>query len=134
MTAAYTTACVSAAREHADFVMGFISQRSLNSAASDGFVSFTPGVNLPPEGEGEDGDEGDGGVEGDEGRAGGKWKGDGLGQQYRSPRTVVLGEGCDVVIVGRGILGVRDRRGEAERYRREAWRAYVERVGGRRRR
>ncbi len=53
-----------------------------------------------------------------------------MGQQYRTPRSVVLEDGCDVVIVGRGILKARDRKREAERYRREAWRAYEERVRG----
>ncbi len=38
-------------------------------------------------------------------------------------------EGADVVIVGRGILGARDRRREAERYRKEAWGAYERRIG-----
>lgn len=116
MTAAYTAACVEAARPHPDFVMGFVAQTSLNSAPRDAFVSFTPGVSLPPEGEEEEEEAG--------------WRGDGLGQQYRTPRTVVLDEGCDVVIVGRGVLAASDRRAEAERYRREAWRAYEERVGG----
>lgn len=38
-------------------------------------------------------------------------------------------EGADVVIVGRGILGARERGREAERYRREAWAAYERRIG-----
>ena len=112
MNPEYTAACVDEARSHNDFVLGFISQTSLNTKPVDAFLSFTPGVSLPPEGE-----------------VGGGWKGDGLGQQYRTPKTVVAEEGCDIVIVGRGILEARDRRREAERYRREAWKAYEGRVG-----
>lgn len=114
MTPEYTSACVAMAREHPDFVIGFISQRALNSRKGDNFLSFTPGVSLPPEGEGE------------------ARMGDGLGQQYRTPGVVIAKEGCDVVIVGRGILGAQDRRREAEKYRREAWRAYEGRIKGRR--
>ncbi|MCJ1352098.1 MAG: orotidine 5'-phosphate decarboxylase [Icmadophila ericetorum] len=117
MTSEYTSACLGMARQHTDFVVGFVAQRSLNSQKGDNFLCFTPGVNLPPEGEGENG-----------GR-----KGDGLGQQYRTPATVVAKEGCDIIIVGRGILGAHDRKREAERYRREAWRAYegrISKVGG----
>ena len=114
MTPDYTSACVAMAREHPEFVIGFISQRALNSRKGDNFLSFTPGVSLPPEGEGE------------------ARTGDGLGQQYRTPGAVVAKEGCDVIIVGRGILGAQDRRREAERYRREAWRAYEGRIKGRR--
>ena len=58
--------------------------------------------------------------------------GDGKGQQYRTPREVVLESGCDVIIVGRGIYGVKGGSEavgrEAERYRVEGWRAYEERL------
>lgn len=116
ITPEYTSACVSAAREHSDFVMGFISQHSLNSAATDVFVNFTPGINLPPEGRKEGG--------------GGK-TGDGMGQTWRSPREVVVKNGADVIIVGRGVLGAKDRKAEAERYRKKAWEAYEQRIGRR---
>ena len=100
----YTQECIEAARAHPDFVMGFISQNDLNKNGSDNFISMTPGVSLPKEGE--------------------AVKGDGLGQQYRTPAAVIEKDGCDVVIVGRGILGAKDRANEAVRYRAEAWRAY----------
>ena len=114
MTGGYTQACVKTAREHKDFVVGFVSQRSLNEGVAhgggDNFLSFTPGVNLPSEGEQ-------------------AITGDGQGQQYRTPKVVLGKAGVDVVIVGRGILGAKDRRREAERYRAECWRAYEGRVG-----
>lgn len=113
LTAEYTRACVDAARLHGDFVIGFIAQRGLSSEVEDNFITFTPGVSLPPA----------------DGKKEGKM-GDALGQRYNTPRKVVLEEGCDVVIVGRGILGARDRKKEAERYRMEAWAAYEERIAG----
>jgi len=111
MTSAYTAKCVEIARQYKDFVMGFIAQRSLNQADADNFITMAPGCSLPPPG-----------------HAGGAM-GDGLGQRYNTPRMLVLEQGCDVVIVGRGILRAEDRGREAERYRREAWEAYEERVG-----
>ncbi|KAI1476602.1 Orotidine 5'-phosphate decarboxylase [Daldinia eschscholtzii] len=112
MTKEYTQACVEAAREHKDFVMGFISQETLNSESSDAFISMTPGCQLPP-----DGDEEDGSV-----------AGDGLGQQYNTPTKLVGQCGSDIVIVGRGILKAASPQVEAERYRRKAWKAYLNRI------
>ena len=109
LTGAYTEQCVSIARENRDFVMGFIAQRSLNTEAGDNFITMTPGVSLPPPGQD-------------------TVMGDGLGQQYNSPEHVVLEKGCDVVIVGRGIIKSESRYSEAERYRIAAWRAYEKRI------
>jgi uridine monophosphate synthetase len=108
-TATYAAKCVEVARQHPDFVMGFISQKSLNVEPGDNFITLTPGVKLPPEGSQH-------------------IKGDGLGQQYRSPQEVIGRDGADVIIVGRGILEAEDRVSEAERYRREAWSAYEARI------
>ena len=113
MTKEYTHACVKAARENKQFVLGFVSQRSLNEEADDTFLSFAPGVGLPVEGETD-------GVESD-----------GKGQQWRSPKEVIGRDSIDVVIVGRGILGEVDRAKEAERYRKAAWEAYEGRIGKR---
>lgn len=113
LTGEYTDTCVEVARQHRDFVLGFIAQRSLNKLDGDNFITMTPGVSIPAAGQ--------------EGKVGG----DGLGQQYNSPRSVVLQKGCDVIIVGRGILNAHDRSTEAERYRQEAWKAYEERIAGR---
>jgi orotidine-5'-phosphate decarboxylase len=115
---AYTEAAVRMARARKDFVMGFIAQRRMEgvgavegeNVSDEDFLIFTPGVGLDT-------------------------KGDAMGQQYRSPREVVLESGCDVIIVGRGIYGkgpihadfVRE---QAERYRKEGWDAYQHRVGG----
>ncbi|KAI4259620.1 MAG: hypothetical protein L6R42_004502, partial [Xanthoria sp. 1 TBL-2021] len=113
LNAEYTDNCISAARDHKDFVVGFVAQENLNTDKKDEFLVFTPGVGFPPEGNGEVGE---------------KNKGDGMGQRWRGPREVVRDEGADVVIVGRGVVNARDRAREAERYRREAWRGYEERI------
>ena len=114
MDATYTKKCVEAAREHHDFVVGFISQRNLNERKHDNFVSMTPGVNLPTTPSKTTLD---------------ATTSDGLGQQYRTPAKVVAEDGCDVIIVGRGILKAKDRAQEAERYRDAAWKAYESRIG-----
>lgn len=110
MTPEYQKKTLDIARDHRDFVMGFIAQRSLNSEPEDNFITMTPGCQLPPPGQ-ED-----------------KKLGDNLGQQYNTPRKLIFEQGCDVIIVGRGIVRASDRRIEAERYKKAAWAAYEERI------
>ncbi|KAL1747705.1 Orotidine 5'-phosphate decarboxylase [Schizophyllum fasciatum] len=115
-TGAYTEAAVQMAREHRDFVIGFIAQRRMDGVgappgaevADEDFLVLTPGVGLDV-------------------------KGDGMGQQYRTPKQVVLEDGCDVIIVGRGVYGkdpskVGEIRRQAERYQAAGWAAYLERI------
>ena len=112
MTADYTQACVESARDHKNYVMGFVSQQSLNSVPEDSFLSMTPGCQLPPEDAEEDA----------------VMEGDGKGQQYNTPKKIVGLLGNDIAIVGRGIIKAANPRAEAERYRRSAWVAYEERI------
>ncbi|KAJ4481684.1 orotidine-5'-monophosphate decarboxylase [Lentinula edodes] len=98
-----------------DFVIGFIAQRTMegigmqeNTVDKDDFLILTPGVGLDA-------------------------KGDAMGQQYRTPRQVILESGCDVIIVGRGIYGkdpglVDEIRAQAKRYMEAGWEAYQDRV------
>ena len=114
-TGSYTAGVVSMARTYSDFVIGFIAQRRMEGLGGadvlnedEDFLVLTPGVGL-----GE--------------------KGDAMGQQYRTPRQVVLDSGCDVIIVGRGIYGddltlVSTIAARAERYMAEGWAAYLERI------
>ena len=116
-TGSYTAGVVSMARTHRDFVIGFIAQHRMEGLGDaevhivnedEDFLVLTPGVGL------------------DE-------KGDAMGQQYRTPRQVVLDSGCDVIIVGRGIYGgdltlVGAIAARAERYMAEGWAAYLERL------
>lgn len=114
MNKEYTQACVEAAREHSGFVMGYVAQSPLNTEPSDTFIHMTPGCQLPPEGDEENGVVG----------------GDGKGQQYNTPQKLIGLCGTDIVIVGRGILKAADPPTEAERYRSRAWKAYLQRVAG----
>jgi uridine monophosphate synthetase len=113
MTPEYQKRTVEIARQNQDFVMGFIAQRSLNSDSGDNFLTMTPGCQLPPPGHKE-----------------GAKLGDSLGQQYNTPRKLIYEQGCDVIIVGRGIIRAINRPLEADRYRVEGWNAYAERIGG----
>nr|ACV41932.1 orotidine-5'-monophosphate decarboxylase [Lentinula edodes] len=111
----YTQEAVRMARAHRDFVIGFIAQRTMegigmqeNTVDKDDFLILTPGVGLDA-------------------------KGDAMGQQYRTPRQVILESGCDVIIVGRGIYGkdpglVDEIRAQAKRYMEAGWEAYQDRV------
>lgn len=111
----YTEEAVRLARQHREFVIGFIAQRRMDGlgagsadASNDDFLILTPGIGLQS-------------------------KGDSMGQQYRTPRTAVLESGSDVIIVGRGIYGsnpteVDKIAAKAERYMSEAWAAYLDRL------
>jgi uridine monophosphate synthetase len=111
LTPEYSRKCVEIARQNSDFVMGFIAQRSLNTEPGDNFLTMTPGCQLPPP------------------DAEGKKLGDGLGQQYNTPRKLIYEQGCDVIIVGRGILNAQDKLATTIRYKEEGWKAYQERIG-----
>lgn len=92
------------ARRNKDFVFGFIAQHKMNEFDDEDFIVMSPGVGLDV-------------------------KGDGLGQQYRTPREVIVESGGDVIIVGRGIYGQPDKVVEqAQRYRQAGWEAYLERL------
>ncbi|KAJ7498796.1 humps family-domain-containing protein [Mycena latifolia] len=111
----YTEATVQMARAHRDFVVGFIAQRRMdgvgaepNAITEEDFLILSPGVGLDV-------------------------KGDGMGQQYRTPHEVVLESGCDVIIVGRGIYGkdpslVDSVVTQAKRYKEAGWAAYLARI------
>lgn len=111
-TGHYTREAVRMAREAGpEFVVGFIAMSRVDQeGAKEGedFLVMTPGVGLHS-------------------------AGDKMGQQYRTPREVVYDSGCDVIIVGRGIYGIKGGeekvKEEAERYRKEGWAAYEERLG-----
>ena len=111
MSTEYQKKTVDMARDHRDFVMGFIAQHSLNTQPEDNFVTMTPGCQLPPPGQE------------------GKKLGDSLGQQYNTPHKLICEQGCDIIIVGRGIVNAQDRKAEARRYKEAAWTAYEERIG-----
>lgn len=111
----YTKSSVRMALDHPEFVIGFIAQHRMDGLAAElgstgkDLLILTPGVGLDS-------------------------RGDGKGQQYRTPKEVVEESGCDLIIVGRGIYGdgksidVADVRAKAGRYQAEGWLAYKNRL------
>ena len=118
-TGEYTKQTVAMARRHDDFVMGFVAMRRVDEdvataggvalGAGADYIIMTPGVGLDS-------------------------KGDGMGQQYRTPQEVIGESGCDVIIVGRGIYGGGEGSDdakiveEATRYKNAGWKAYLDRL------
>lgn len=112
-TGSYTQAAIQMARAERDFVIGFIAMNRDNiqkpnteSDSAEDFLILTPGVGLDT-------------------------RGDGMGQQYKTPREVILDRRCDIIIVGRGIYGKGDNvdvQKQAKRYQQEGWNAYLERL------
>jgi len=92
----YTKQAIKWAKEHDDFVIGFIGMKKL--IADDKFITLTPGVQVS---------------------AGT----DNLKQQYNTPEKVISG-GSDIIIVGRGIYESNDPLTEAKNYRNLAWKTY----------
>ncbi|TVY84793.1 Orotidine 5'-phosphate decarboxylase [Lachnellula suecica] len=115
LNAEYTSACLAIARQHQDFVMGFIALEPLNSDPGDEFLVMTPGCSLPPDQSLDDSEF----VPGTE---------DALGQQYVTPQDLML-KGCDIIIVGRGICNAAEPSMKADQYRKVAWEAYQKRLG-----
>ena len=93
----YTNKTLAMAREHDDFVIGFIAREKLVDDPK--FIHMTPGVQLQ------------------EG-------GDALGQQYLTPERVIKENGSDLIIVGRGIYHADDKVAAAQKYRQAGWDAY----------
>ena len=96
----YTEQTIKMAKEHDDFVVGFISRHKLIDDPR--FLHFTPGVHLHS-------------------------LNDSLGQSYLSPEEVIKKNHSDIIIVGRGIISHKDPLSIAKQYRSRAWHAYINR-------
>ncbi len=97
----YSKATVAMAEKHSDFTIGFICQENLSS--DPGLLHFAPGIQFIS-------------------------KGDGLGQQYRTPEEALAT--VDGIIVGRGIIEPKNKTPAeaAKEYQEAGWRAYLNRV------
>ncbi|KAI8784002.1 uridine 5p-monophosphate synthase [Biomphalaria glabrata] len=100
-TGEYTEACVKVAQENKDFIIGFISLRSLS--ADPELIHMTPGVQLEE-------------------------AHDNLGQQYLTPSEVITKRGTDIIIVGRGIYQAKDPAVAARQYQLAGYDAYIARL------
>jgi orotidine-5'-phosphate decarboxylase len=102
LTKEYSNKTLEMAIKYSDFVFGFIGQHRLDHPNHD-FIYMSPGVQLGS-------------------------SGDSLGQQYRTPRQVILDSESDIIIVGRGIYGDPSKMEEmAQTYQKAGWDAYIER-------
>lgn len=100
-TGDYLKSAVSMAEEASDVVVGLVCQSNL--LTQPGLLQLTPGVKLSK-------------------------SGDGLGQQYNDPRSVI-NAGADLAVVGRGITEAPHGYLKATlEYKKELWNAYEERI------
>lgn len=99
ITKPYSDVAVLFAENHADFVIGFISQSRVS--ANQKFIHFTPGVHLDD-------------------------SNDKFDQSYTTPSQAIKEKGADVIIVGRGITKAADPRKASKSYQVEAYNAYQE--------
>lgn len=90
------------ADEHKDFVIGFICQGAMDQQHPH-LIHMTPGINLES-------------------------TGDGLGQQYNTPSSVITDRLSDIIIVGRGVYKAQDHAAAAQKYRQAGWNAYENRL------
>jgi orotidine 5'-phosphate decarboxylase subfamily 1 len=98
LTPEYTQKTLELAEKNPDDVFGFICQNKISNDTR--FIHMTPGVNL-------------------------ETGSDHLGQQYRTPEKAIIEEGCDIIIVGRGIIASPNKIEMTEQYRLAAWNAYT---------
>lgn len=97
-TGGYTKRAIELAKEHAEFVMGFIAREKLTEEPA--FIHLTPGV----------------------GREEGQ---DHLGQRYLTPEYVIGTLGSDVIIVGRAIYEAEDPLAAAREFRERGFSTYT---------
>lgn len=98
----YAQKTLEMARAYPDFVCGFIAQRRLENQ-NPNLLYLTPGVHLEK-------------------------TGDNLGQQYRTPGEAILRDGCDIIIVGRGVVNASCPKTSALLYKEAGWHAWLARL------
>ena len=94
LTEDYTKQTLALAQKHADFVIGFISQKKITKDPT--FLHMTPGVQLQN-------------------------KQDTLGQQYITPEQAFVENQTDIILVGRGICQAENPKAKAIEYQTCGW-------------
>jgi len=97
-TPEYTEQCIKLAKQHKDFVIGFICQEKLSDDPD--FIHMTPGIKFNS-------------------------NEDSLGQGYLTPEYVIKEKLSDIIIVGRGIYASKNSKQAASAYRQAAWDAVL---------
>lgn len=104
ISADYRDASVKMASKYPELITGFVCQNK-DTFSDPGLIQLTPGVQL-------------------------ECSKDDLGQVYNSPEKVILENGADVVVVGRGIISAKSPISQAVIYKETLWKFYQKRVSG----
>ncbi|XP_072932178.1 uridine 5'-monophosphate synthase [Epargyreus clarus] len=104
ITPDYTEATVKMAAKYPNLITGFVCQKK-ETFKDPGLIQFTPGVQLES-------------------------SKDNLGQVYNTPEKVILENGADIVVVGRGIVAAKSPESQAVIYKDTLWKCYAKRVSG----
>ncbi|GAB0095718.1 Uridine 5'-monophosphate synthase [Sergentomyia squamirostris] len=102
-TSSYAQEAIRLTQGFEEYVTGFVCQDGKLLKNHPGVIQLIPGVKIDA-------------------------SGDGLGQQYNSPATVIGINGGDIAVVGRGIYEAKDVAEAAEIYRSALWEAYMKRI------
>ncbi|KAG7302985.1 hypothetical protein JYU34_012991 [Plutella xylostella] len=103
ITPDYIEQTVKVAAKYPELMTGFVCQNK-KTFSDPGLIQLTPGVQLQS-------------------------SGDGLGQVYNTPEKIILENGADIAVVGRGIVAAKNPEAQVVIYRDALWKAYAERVG-----
>ncbi|CAK1547017.1 unnamed protein product [Leptosia nina] len=104
ITQQYTQETVKMAEKYAELICGFVCQNK-DTFKNPGIIQLTPGVQLES-------------------------SKDNLGQVYNTPEKVVLENGGDVMVVGRGIVAAKNSEIQAVLYKDALWKCYTKRISG----
>ncbi|CAG4979647.1 unnamed protein product [Colias eurytheme] len=104
ITPEYTKATVEMAEKYPELITGFVCQNK-NTFKNPGLIQLTPGVKLES-------------------------SKDDLGQVYNTPEKVILENGADIIVVGRGIVAAKNAEAQAVIYKDALWRCYTKRISG----
>ncbi|XP_059053056.1 uridine 5'-monophosphate synthase-like [Achroia grisella] len=104
ISAEYREETVNMASKNPNIITGFVCQNK-DTFKDPGLLQLTPGVQLES-------------------------AKDDLGQVYNTPEKVILENGADIVVVGRGIVNAKSPEAQAVVYRDALWKCYSKRISG----
>lgn len=100
----YIEASVKMAEKYPDLITGFVCQKK-ETFNDPGLIQLTPGVQLES-------------------------TKDSMDQVYNTPEKVVLDNGADVIVVGRGIVAAKSPETQVVIYKDTLWKCYLKRISG----